>query len=452
MTSSPPSPPKALIGGHLFKMRQNAHEFLLDNLHRCGDVAALDFAGYTVYQINHPDLIQQVLTKQAKSFHKARIYKRLLSLYLGNGLLISDGDFWKRQRKLAQPAFHTQRIHAYADTMVAYTQDMLAAWQPGQVRDIDDEMMQLTLRIVGKTLFDVDLAMASHDVAQALEGMVKEIPNMALRIVRPPAWLPTPMRRRREHTNDLLNTLFANIIEERRQHNADQGDLLSMLMLARDDNDEGMTDQQLRDEVLTIVLAGHETTANALAWTLYLLAQHPGILQRLQAEVAAVLADRPATLADLAHLPYTEMVIKEGLRLYPPAWSFARQAIEAVQIGDYHIPADAGVMLSPYVVHRHPDFWEDPDRFDPERFSAANEPAIHKYAYFPFGGGPRICIGSSFAMMEACLILATLMQHVGVENLPGQHVQPEALVTLRPKNGMQLRLSQAQGQPTAQPV
>lgn len=447
MTRTPLSPPKAVVGGHLLKIRHNAQDFYLNNLHDFGDVVALEFLGYPMFQVNHPDLIQQVLTKKAKSFHKAKIYKKLLSAYLGNGLIISDGEFWKRQRKLAQPAFHTQRISAYADVMVGYTSDMLDTWQDGQIRDMEADMMQLTLRVVGKTLFDVDMIDASQDVADALEGLVTEIPRLATRIVRPPKWVPTPMRRRRDNTIDLLDTVFADIISERRKTEIDHGDLLSMLMLARDDNGEGMTDKQLRDEVLTLILAGHETTANVLTWTMYLLSQNAAERQHLQAELDSVLGDRLPTLEDLPNLPYTEMVIKEGMRLYPPAWNFARQAIEDVEIGDYLIPKNAGVMTIPYVTHRHPDFWDDPERFDPQRFSPENEPHIHKYAYFPFGGGPRICIGNSFAMMEAQLILAAIMQRYTVALVEGHRVEPEALVTLRPKYGMKMHLQQRVPEP-----
>ncbi len=436
---TPPSPPQGLIGGHLLKLTDPV-TFYMDNMRQYGDIVRLNFNGFTSYQVNHPDLIQQVLVQKASSFHKSPIYKRLLSVYLGDGLLISDGEFWKRQRKLAQPAFHTRRINAYAETMVDYSQQMLDEWQPGQQRDIAQEMMRLTLWIVGKTLFDADLSQSSGQVAEALEFLLDDIPSTAKQIIRLPRWIPTPTRNRRQQVIETLEGVMNPIIEERRRTGEDHGDLLSMLLLAQDDEGQGMTDQQVRDEALTLVLAGHETTANALTWTLYLLSQNPQAEQKLLEEVDAVLGGNPPTLDDLGKLQYTEMVLKEGMRLYPPAWSFGRQAIEDVRIGDYWIPERSGVMIVSYVVHRHPDYWDRPEQFQPERFTPEAEHARHKYAYFPFGGGSRICIGNAFAMMEARLILASIMQRYRLRLVPGHVVEPEPLITMRPRYGMQMML------------
>jgi len=439
MERTPPSPPTGFLGGHLLKLADPI-PFYMSNLHDYGEIVQLNLNGYTAFQINHPDMIQEVLVKKASSFHKAPIYKRLLSMYLGNGLLISDGEFWKRQRKLAQPAFHTKRINAYAETMVSYSQQMLNEWQPGQQRDIAQEMMRLTLWIVGKTLFDADLSTSSGEVAEALEFLLDDVPRTAKQIIRLPKWIPTPTRTRRRQMIEELEGVMLPIIEERRRTQEDHGDLLSMLLLARDDQGNGMTDQQVRDEALTLVLAGHETTANALTWTFYLLSQNPEVEQKLVAEVDSVLGGDAPTLEDLGKLEYTEMVLKEAMRLYPPAWSFGRQSQEDVQIGEYMIPSKSGIMIVPYAIHRHPDFWEDPERFEPERFTAEAEHARHKYAYLPFGGGPRICIGNAFAMMEAKLIMASIVQRYQLKLVPGHVVEPEPLITLRPKYGLQMEL------------
>ncbi|MCA9914317.1 MAG: cytochrome P450, partial [Anaerolineae bacterium] len=267
---TPPSPPEGLIGGHLLKFSDPV-PFYMQNMQEYGDIVQLNANGLTMFQINNPDMIQEVLVHKASSFQKSPIYKRLLSMYLGNGLLISDGEFWKRQRKLAQPAFHMKRITTYADTMTSYSQQMLDEWQDGEQRNINEEMMRLTLWIVGKTLFDADLSTSSGQVAEALEFLLADIPKTAKQIIRLPDWVPTPVRNRRKHVIDTLERVVNPIIEERRRTGEDHGDLLSMLLLARDEDGNGMTDRQLRDEAITLVLAGHETTANALTWTFYLL-------------------------------------------------------------------------------------------------------------------------------------------------------------------------------------
>lgn len=436
----PPMPPTAPIGGHLLPMRRDPLSFMLNNLHEYGDVVPLKFAHFNAFQVNHPDLIQDVLVKQARNFRKSPIYKVSVSDYLGNGLLISDGDYWKRQRKMMQPAFHTQRINAYAETMVHYTQQMLAEWQDGQQRDLAHEMMELTLFIVGKTLFDVDMRQRSAQIAESLEYMLEDVMQEAQAIVRLPEWIPTPRRMRKNRTIETLNEVVFGIINERRENFEDRGDLLSMLLAAESDDGERMTDQEVRDEALTIVLAGHETTANALTWTLYLLATHPQVEARLVEEIRDVLGDNPPTLADLPALPYTDQVLKEGMRLYPPAWSFGRQATTDVTLGDTLIRDREGVIISTYAVHRDPRWFPQPEHFDPTRFTPEREAELPRYAYFPFGGGPRICIGNNFAMMEAQLILASIVQQYHLTLPDGYTPQKEALLTLRPKNGMPVTL------------
>ena len=350
-----------------------------------------------------------------------------------------DGDFCRRQRKLAQPAFHTKRVQAYAQVMVDYTARLLDQWQPGQVRDINRDMMRLTLGIVAKTLFNADIDKDANRIGEALT-VILEVTTA--RVQSPiqviPEWIPTPGNRKRKAAVEELDRIVMGIIDERRAASDDQGDLLSMLMLARDDEGGGMTDRQLRDEAVTIVLAGHETTANALAWTWYLLAQHPEVEARLHAELDRVLGDRLPTTDDLRQLAYTEMVVKESMRLYPPIPTIARLAMENLVIGDYPVRKGLIISLSPNVIHHDPRWYPEPDAFRPERFTKENEKLLPKCAYLPFSTGPRICIGNSFAMMEAVLILATMAQRYRLAILPGQTITPHAALTLRPTPNIQM--------------
>jgi cytochrome P450 len=437
----PQGRPVAWIGGNLLHYRRDPLGFLTANARDYGDVVRIMFNKWYGFQLNHPDDVQQVLVKQAHKFHKAVIYKSTLSQYLGNGLLISDGDFWKRQRQLAQPAFHTKRIQTYSESMSYFTTAMLNKWQHGETRNIAEDMMKLTLYIVAKTLFDADVSHESNKVAEALEVLLRSVIEQSQILVRLPDWIPTPARQRKYWSIETLHTFTMDIIRQRRAEGVDKGDLLSMLIEAETEDGERMTDEQVRDEALTIFLAGHETTANAMTWTFYLLSQHPDIEARLAEEVQGVLGNQPPTLADLPRLVYTEQVIKESMRLYPPAWSFARSARESFEVRGYTLPAKSTILVLPYVMHRDERWYPDPLRFDPERFSAANEDKFPKYAYLPFGGGPRVCIGNSFAMMEAKIILAGVIQRYKLSLKDGWHVEPEPLVTLRPKHGMPMQLS-----------
>jgi len=434
----PPGPATDMIGGHLLSLRRDSLGFLTDNM-QYGDLTHLKFLKYDAYQVNHPDLIGQVLLNSTV-WHKSPVYKRSLRDYLGHGLLNGDGDFWRRQRKLMQPAFHVNRISAYADTMVNYTQRMLNDWRDGEIRDIADDMMQVTLYIVGKTLFDADLRDEAAHVADALEYMLADIVKESVTVIRLPDWIPTPLKIRKQRTIDMLNNVVMPMIEARRKSGEDTGDLLSMLLMAKDENGEGMSDEQVRNEALTLVLAGHETTANTLTWTLYLLSQYPDIAEKLRAEVDSVLGNRLPELADLKNLTYTEQVIKEGMRVYPPVWSVARQSREDTQLGDYPIRKYNTAVIPIWAVHHDERWYNNPYEFEPERWSDGRTDDLPRYAYLPFGGGPRICIGNSFAMMEAQLILAGIVQQFKLTHVEGHKVVPEPLVTLRPKYGMKMKL------------
>jgi cytochrome P450 len=402
------------------------------------------FGMIEIYQIADPELAHEVLVERATQFYKGNIMYRVLRPFLGNGLLTSEGDFWKRQRKLAQPAFHYKRIASYADTMTQHTHALLKTWQIGETRMIDREMMKVTLSIVNKTLFNVDISAEADRIGDAMNVILHAANENMNAVVALPAWIPTPKRYHQKRMIAQLDALIQQFISERRATKADNGDLLSMLLLAQDEDGQGMDDKQLRDEVMTMFLAGHETTANTLTWTFYLLSQHSDIKQRLYAEIDRVLGDRTATLQDLAQMPYLEMVLKESMRLYPPVPAVSRSPYADQEVGGYTLPKDAVMQISIYAMHRSTRYWQNPDIFDPERFSVENEARIPRYAYLPFGGGPRVCIGNQFAMMEAKLLLVTILQQVDLELVPNHQVIPEQLLTLRAKNSLPMVIKQRQ--------
>ena len=399
------------------------------------------------YMIANPDMIREVLVRQSDIFIKGPDYtdeESGLARFMGRGLVTSNGDFWRRQRRLAQPAFHTQRITAYADTMVNYARQQMADWSAGQVRDVDEEMMQLTLLIVGRTLFDADASTTAHQVKGAVE-VVQKASNTATLL---PAWIPTPLRIRSRRANAMLDKIVYQFIDQRRASGEDRGDLLSMLLLSEDEDGERMTDRQVRDEAVTLFLAGHETTANALNWTWWLLAQNPSAEALLHDELDSALQGNPPTLEDLRRLPYSEMVIKESMRLMPPVWSIGRMNREATEVLGYPFPEWSGVQICIYCVHRHPDIWVQPDDFIPERWAEDSISEIPKYAYIPFGGGPRICIGNSFAMMEASLLLATIAQRYQLRLIEGVDIVPQPFITMFPRDGLPMRIEERTIQPS----
>jgi cytochrome P450 len=362
----------------------------------------------------------------------------------GNGLLTSEGDFWLRQRRLAQPAFHRTRIASYGETMVRYTEQMLEHWSHGQEVDAHQEMMQLTLNIVGKTLFDADVAGDAREIGKTIT-MLLDFSSDFRRLIFTPKWLPTPRNIQTNLAIRRLNKIVFRMIAERRASGGDAGDLLSMLLAARDEDGSRMDDKQLRDETLTLFLAGYETTANLLAWTWWLLATHPEVERKLHQELDGLLAGRPPAMDDLPRLRYAGHVLTESLRLYPPAWGMARLAIEDHEIAGYPVPAGTGVAIAQWVVQRDPRWYEAPDEFRPERWEGDLQKRLPRFAYFPFGGGPRQCIGNMFALMEATLVLATVAQHFRLRMMSNQEIVPLASITLRPKNAVAMRLESRRG-------
>ncbi len=406
-----------------------------------GDIVHYKIGPQHLYLFNDPDLIKDVLVTNQKNFTKSRGLERARKL-LGNGLLTSEGDFHLRQRRLAQPAFHRQRVAIYGDTMTAYADRTRSSWTDGATVDIHVEMMRLTLAIVAKTLFDADVDAEAADIGTALTVAFESFNFGILPFTELLEKLPLPYVRRFNAARDTLDRTIYRMIAERRAANNDRGDLLSMLLMATDTEGDGsgMNDVQLRDEAMTIFLAGHETTANALTWTWYLLSQHPDVEARLHAEVDAALAGRKAGFDDLPLLPYTRMVLAESMRLYPPAWAIGRRAINSFKARDFTIPERSVVLMSQYITHRDPRFFPDPERFDPERWTAEAQPSRPKFSYFPFGGGSRVCIGEQFAWMEGILLVATLAQQWKMRLVPGHPVDIQPLITLRPRHGMRMRV------------
>lgn len=434
----PPGPKGSWLMGTLSAFQQDRLGYMTQLAEEYGDLAMVRFANVPILFINHPDLIEEVLVKQHRHFIKSRALRRSKPL-LGEGLLTSEGDFWRRQRRLSQPAFHMRRIEAYSEAMVRYAEQAVSTWQVGEVRDLHNDMMHITLQIVSKTLFDHEVVDEADTVGAALTVALRE---WVRRAEQPPIldFLPSPKSSPWSQAIRQLDEIVYAIINQRRSSGDDRGDLLSMLLQAQDDDGSSMTDKQLRDEVMTLFLAGHETTANALSWTWYLLSQYPEVDQKLGAELAAVLGGRAPTLADLPLLPYTNMVITETMRLYPPAWLVSREAVADFEMRGYRFKKGTNVLMSQYTMHRHPGFFAEPDRFWPERWENGLAKQLPTYAYFPFGGGPRLCIGKSFAIMEAVLVLATLAQKFRADLAPGHPVEPEPVVTLRPKHGLQMVL------------
>ncbi len=433
---------RALFPGRLLRvMQRDPIPFFTRMAREHGDAVQFRIGRQAVILLNHPDLIRELLVTQHRSFHKSFVLQRS-KVILGEGLLTSEDELHKRQRRLAQPAFHRDRIARYADVMVDRAATMRDAWRDGAVVDIHHEMMRLTLSVVAKTLFDADVESEADEIGVALTSLIDLFPLLMNPMSTYLQKLPFPSSfRLRAAIRRLDRTIYA-FIDQRRASGEDRGDLLSMLMLAQDVEGDGggMSDVQVRDEAMTLFLAGHETTANALAWTWYLLAQHPDVARELHRVVVDVLGDRLPTAEDYPHLQYVEMVLAESMRMFPPAWAVSRLAMEDVDLGGWRVPRGAVVAVSQAVMHRDSRFWPDPDRFDPMRFTPEARLARPKFAYFPFGGGPRICIGEGFAWMEGVLILATIARRWSMELL-SRDVEPQASITLRPRGGIRVRLA-----------
>ncbi len=420
-------------------------DFQLRARERFGDVVRFRIGPLLTHFVYHPDHVRRVLHDHQKNYLRGWHY-HLLRRLLGDNLVVSEGDSWIRQRRLAQPAFLRQRLAGYADIMVDATAQLLARWRAlttaDKTIDVAPEMSRVALAIAGRTLFGRDASDKADAVGKTFPvagGYLEQRFNNPFTTL--PLWAPTPNNLRFKRAVRTLNEIVLALIRERRHEGRDHGDLLSMLLQARDEETgAAMSDEQLRSQVLTFFLAGHETTATALTWTWYFLASHAAIRERVRAEAVAVLADRQPTIADVGHLHLTRMVIEEAMRLCPPIWAVPRQAVHDDEIGGYRIPARSTVALCPFVTHRHPDFWEKPDVFDPDRFAPELVAQRPKGAYFPFLSGPHQCIGNEFALLEMRLIVAMVLREFDLELLPGQTIQPMGSLVLRPSGPVRLAL------------
>ena len=445
---TPPGPRSWLPGKFLRPMQRNATGFLLELSRRYGDAVYFKIGPRRLYFFNHPDQVREILVANDRSFMKSLVIQRT-KMILGEGLLTSEGAFHLRQRRLAQPAFHRDRIRRYGEVMVDFSMRMREKWRDGQQLDLHHEMMRLTLAVVAKTLFDADVEEEADEIGGALTELMMMFPLLMNPLADLLMKLPLPQVKRFRRSLARLDRTMYEVIAQRRSSGEDRGDLLSMLLLAQDTEGDsgGMTDLQVRDEAMTLFLAGHETTANALTWTWYLLSSNPDAEREMHRELDEVLQGSSPSPDDYPRLRYTEMVLAESMRLYPPAWGLGRTALEEVEIGGYSLPKSAVVVLSQWVTHRDPRFWPDPERFDPRRFTDEAKAARPKFAYFPFGAGSRICIGESFAWMEGVLILATIAQRWKFVRESKEKVEPQPLITLRPKGAVTMRAVRRSSQP-----
>jgi len=441
----PPGPRRILPLSGLFAYRKGPLPFFQNLAAQYGDISYFRLGPQEAFFLNHPDYIKDVLVTNHQNFHKGLVLQRAKRL-LGEGLLTSEGEFHRRQRRLAQPAFHRARIASYAGVMTAYATETRERWRDGAALDMSEEMMRLTLGIVGKTLFDADVVSDAQQVGEAMTVVMDLFNTITIPFFELLQKLPLPQLRRFDNARARLDAIIYRLIEERRRSGVDRGDLLSMLLLAQDTEGDGgaMTDEQLRDEVMTIFLAGHETTANALTWTWYLLSQNPEAEVKLHEEIDRVLEGRLPTFEDVAQLKYTEMVLAESMRLYPPAWALGRLAMTDSEIGGYLVPKKSLVLMSQYVMHHDQRYFPEPLRFDPDRWTAEAHESRPQFSYFPFGGGTRRCIGEGFAWMEGILLIATLAQQWQMRLVANHPVALKPVITLRPKYGMRMVVKRRQ--------
>lgn len=414
--------------------------FLLRAAEQHGGVVRYKMAWIDMTVITDPDIVRELIVKRPQQLHRDSFTTKVLGRIMGQGVFVAEGDEWQRQRKLVQPAFHAMRIRNYADTMAMFTEEMCRSWIGGSTVVLDQEMAALTLRIIAQTMFNIDLQEQTERIGRLMSIILEAGETQLDMAFVPPPWVPTALNRRLNPALAELRSIMREIVHQRLQTKRDEGDLLSMLVLARDDEGQPMGVEDIVDECMTLLIAGHETTAVALSWTWILLSQHPAMMEKLYAEVDAVLDGDPISYEKLAELAYTEMVIKESLRLYPPAFGFARTPLNDITVDGQTFRRGELLMISSYAMHRLADYFPEPEAFRPERWSE-DAPQPPKYAYIPFGAGPRICLGNMFAMMEAQIILATMAQHVRLSPAHGAQIEARPLITLRPEGPVQMSVA-----------
>jgi len=430
----PPGPKPLPYLGNLLAFRRDQLGYLQALQRTYGNMATIYIGKIPVVVLFRPEHVRYILTENPRNFTSREVAAGLREL-IGDGLLTLDGEAHRQQRRIVQPAFHKKRVESYAGAMVQYTEEMLKSWQVGKQIDVSREMQTLTLSIVAKCLFNIDLATEVNELGAAFNTMIANPAGLLENFLNIRIDQPFTAYGRRKVAIHKMDEFIYELIERRRAEGQDVGDVLSMLLTAQDEADM-LTDMQVRDHTMTFIAAGHETTANALSWTFYLLSEHPEVREKLLTELRTVLGGQAPTLEDLPKLPYLEWVLNESMRLYPPAWTQGRRSIEAFELDGVQLPAGTMLMFSQYVIHRLPEIWGDPDVFRPERWDPVNGQKVPAWSYFPFGGGPRICIGMPFAQLEAKLILATVLQKYAPRTMPGSRVEMNPLITLRPKHGI----------------
>lgn len=441
LPKAPPTMPGLPIVGNTFAFMNRGGlpvDLFRSAAKQHGDIVRFKAAGQTIYLVSHPALIQEILVKRVNDFHKPIVLSkrpRGLDRFFAGGVLTSDYPEWRPQRKVIQPLMHTKHIESYAETMVHFGEKLLANWRDGETRDIHADMIQVTMWIIAETMFGMDV---THTPELAIAAKLAQEVTVADITLPLPEWLIRDRDRKSDKVNKIMSDLVAKLMSERRANPEDdtRKDLLTLLMQTRDDENNPMPDQFVRDNILTLFFAGHETTANTLVWVFHYLDLNPHVLEKLHAEVDSVLEGRTPTLADLRRLPYTLMVIKETMRIEPTVAIIPRALLEDVELGGYRLEKDSIVFIPPYIVHRDPRWWNEPEKFDPDRFSEANETDIPKYAYLPFGGGPRICIGNHFSLMEAQILLAMIVSRYQLRHVPDAKIVPLRQVTTFPKYGL----------------
>lgn len=429
----PSGPPGLPLIGNTYRFASDSLSFYEEVAREYGPVARYEVGGREFYQLSHPKLVERVLVHENGAFRKGEQYREWLGPVVGDGLLIAEGEYWRRQRHRVQPGFDPESLAGYAPVAVEYTERLLADWEDGEVRDVHGDVMQLAVEIVAKALFDVDIRGYESEIAEALEVVMDRSARRTRRPVDVPDWLPTPGNRRYRRALSTLDTIAAEIVDA---HDAGGDDVVSMLLAAKERTDE-VDDGRIKDEVVTLLLAGHETTALALTYTLYALATNPEPMERLHDELDAVLDGRSPTGGD--DLPYTDRTVREGMRLYPPVQMIVREAVEPVELGGYELPEGATVSMEQWVLHRDPRWYDEPERFRPERWTADLEASLPRFAYFPFGGGPHRCIGDRFAKQTARLVLATIARNWEFEAVTDS-LEFSPSITLRPKGPVELRV------------
>ena len=435
------------LWGGTFDFQRNPAEFVLDAHEKYGDVFVTRVLTGQSFFIRDPAVVNAINVTHAKHIHKPKVVKQMWKPFLGEGLVPNDGESWKRQHKLIMPGFHKMRVDAYAPTMAAYTRDMIRGWKKGEQRDFRKEILALALRVVAKTLFDTDLAHDSETVHEAMQDIGEALIDHAQTPIPAPRWWPSERNKRMVRALDAMNGVIERLVSARRKDRKDRGDLMSHIVFATDEKGS-MSDKQMRDELMTLIFAGHETTAHTLTWAWYLLATNRDKLEKAQHEIGETIGNRPIGVDDLRKLPYLEMCLKESLRRLPAVWIYAREAQEDLRLGDYFFPKGAILAVSPLATGRNPKYFDEPLAYRPERWTREFERQLPKGAYVPFAAGPRVCLGKQFAMMEMRIILGTLIQNVDINVLEGFEPDFVAELSLNPgARGMPMKVQFREGAP-----